>query len=177
MRNLTLLAFGLLAIADATAQGAKPAPAAAPQPASVPTQPQGPGGKVTSHRATVQVTAVADSDTTLQGWTQAGGLRAYGLIVPPGGKVSVRLRHAKAGYFHIGRRWVHNLGYVPEKCLSGAPMNCFNNATDKPIDVYFVVSDDGHWADEKSPYTLEFTRSWKPGADAGGVKVREQLKL
>ncbi|HJU83870.1 MAG TPA: hypothetical protein VJ600_06645 [Holophagaceae bacterium] len=183
MRIALLLALGLLQAADANAQGVKPA--ASPQSAPVvvqrnpqdPNATKGPGARVTSHRATLQVTAVADTDATLQGWTQAGGQRAYGLIVPPGGKVTVRLRHAKAGYFHIGRKWVHNLGYIPERCLSGDPMNCFNNPTDKPIDVYFIVSDPSHWADEKAPFTLEFTRSWKPGADTGGVKLREQLKL
>lgn len=173
MRTNLLLALGLLAAADATAQGAKPAatPVTVVRPTNIAT-----GLGSTAH-GSVQVTAVNDGDASLQGWTQVGGARAYGIVVPPGGKVTARLRHARAGYFKVTHKVVHHLGYIPERCLSGDPMDCFNNATDHPIDVYFVVHDPDHQADEKSPYTLEFSRSWKPGSGNSTLKLRDQLSL
>ena len=181
MKALNPLALGLSALFLLAAHGlmaqtsAQPGPVKGPKMASDPNGTQGP--IVTYRRGPVEVVPLSGAAEKLEGWADSTGRRAYGIVVPPGGKVTLRLRHAKAAYFQVKGIVTHNLGYKPDPCLSGEPKDCFNNATEHPVDVYFVVTDSGHWADPKAPYTLEITRSWKPGTEAPALKLRKHLTI
>ncbi len=106
----------------------------------------------------------------------AAGWRAYGFLVPPGGKVRVDLEHPKPAWFRVF--WIDKWGsYRPGmKIKPGEPQALYENLTDQVQAVYAIADDPGHWSNEADPYTLKVARSWDPKAfDPKGMELQDGI--
>jgi len=131
-------------------------------------------------RGPIKVAVVPDSLVNLKDWTGSSiGLKAYGVAVPPGGKIKVTLSQPpNNGYYNVGVWVVDNVGFIPDRCATGQgdPQDCFNNPGKKTVVCYFIVNDQELYGRENQPYTMVFEKSWEPGSvDTSKIKFREQI--
>ena len=119
----------------------------------------------------VAVLPVDESDSLVSGRVLfPEGWRAYGLLVPAGEKLHVRLTHPNEGWIRLMMidRWGDiALGMTQNLIPTGNPEVTFVNLEGRARAVYVIV-DDPHWMSVTSdPYALKIDRSWDPGAKRG----------
>jgi hypothetical protein len=114
----------------------------------------------------IPVTAIpADAtEVTDYSFTPAGWM-AYGIVVPPGETLDIKLEHPNRGWFRLimCNKW----GYAVPGGLSSLlpqhdPHLTYTNPGHTATAIYLIVDDPGWMSSEGSPYVLKLTRSWDP---------------
>lgn len=119
-----------------------------------------------SRRGALPVVKVPEDAGSIQGVTWVpSGWRAYGIPVPPGEKVHVRLKHPMEGWFRL--QMVNQWGTLEQGMLqnllnSGNPEVSYTNLFKAPRAVYIIVDDPAWISTKDQPFELVITRSWDP---------------
>jgi hypothetical protein len=117
-----------------------------------------------SRRGFIPVTAAKNYSKLLSWCYFPSGWWAYGFVVPPQGKLHVRLHHPNEGWFRLLMvdRWGESRrqGMLQNLIPTGNPEVSYTNPMAAPNTVYVIVDDPGWMSSEKNPYTLEVTRNW-----------------
>lgn len=116
-----------------------------------------------SRSAFIPVVPFPDGSDHLEGTSIVGiGWRAYGLFVPPGGRVRATLNHPNKGWFslYLVNKWGSRMEGTRRRL--GEPELTYENGSTEVKAIYVVVDDPGLWATEGSPYTLTLNRSFDP---------------
>ncbi|HJW08074.1 MAG TPA: hypothetical protein VJ483_00470 [Holophagaceae bacterium] len=133
--------------------------------------------QLSARRGFIPVTPFPTDQNEMQHYSMAApGWRAYGFLVPPGGKVRVDLEHPKPAWFRVF--WIDKWGsYRPGMMVKpGEPQALYENGTDEVQAVYAIADDPGHWSNEASPYTLKVQRSWDPkNFDPKGMELQDGI--
>lgn len=104
------------------------------------------------------------------------GWKAYALAVPPKGRVTLRVEHAKPAWFRLilSNKWgsrEEGMLQPPGEPRLGQTERTYMNPSNSPRAIYVVVDDPGWWSSKELPFTLRVERSWDPAAtDLTGVK-------
>ncbi len=123
-----------------------------------------------SRSGSIPVTPVADgTDAVTDRAEFPSGWRAYGIAIPPGGKLRVALDHPKLGWFRLMA--VNRLGMAGpgmlESIVKHQPTSfTLTNPTTEAAAVYVIVDDPAWWSTSGSqgndPYVLHLQRDWDP---------------
>lgn len=119
-------------------------------------------------RGSIQVHPIDETVGEFTDWAPyPAGWKAYGIAVPPGEKVHLRLRHPAEGWFSV--RMMDKWGQLEPGMLqnlipTGNPEVSYKNLTDKPRAVYILVDDPGWMSSRDNSFRMEITRSWTPSA-------------
>jgi hypothetical protein len=115
------------------------------------------------------VTSLTDVSETPAGW------KAYGVAIPPGGKLNVELSHPNLGWFRlmaVRKDGTPGPGMLNAIAAYRPVAFTLANPTSEAGAVYIIVDDPGWMSSKDSPYTLTFTRSWDPATtDLSSVKM------
>ncbi len=115
------------------------------------------------------VTSLTDVSETPAGW------KAYGVAIPPGGKLNVELSHPNLGWFRlmaVRKDGTPGPGMLNAMAAYRPVAFTLANVTSEAGAVYIIVDDPGWMSSKDSPYTLTFTRRWDPATtDLSSVKM------
>jgi len=118
-----------------------------------------------SRRGAIPVVAVPADAAGIEGYSQfPAGWRAYGFLVPPEGKLHVRLHHPNEAWFNLKllNKWGgQEKGMVQTPAVTGNPEVTYTNPSPESKSVYVLVDDPGWMSGEKNRYTLSLDKSWK----------------
>jgi hypothetical protein len=133
-----------------------------------------------SRRGSIPVTPVAEDVAELNDAAMfPSGLKAYGFVVPAGGKLHVRLNHGNLGWFRVAmvNKWGDlGAGMLQNLIPTGNPEVRYTNPTKEAQGVYVIVDDPGWMSSAAYPYTLQVQRDWEPGrADTQGFKLAQGI--
>jgi len=133
-----------------------------------------------SRRGLVGVTPVPEDVNELNGASDyPAGWKAYGFVVPAGGKLHVRLHHTNEGWFRLAmvNKWGDlSAGMLQNLIPTGNPEVRYTNPSKEPQAVYVIVDDPGWMSSKAYPFNLQVQRDWEPGkADTQGVKMVEGI--
>ena len=133
-----------------------------------------------SRRGFVGVTPVPEGVNELNGASDfPAGWKAYGFVVPAGGKLHVRLHHTNEGWFRLAmvNKWGDlSAGMLQNLIPTGNPEVRYTNPSKEAQAVYVIVDDPGWMSSKAYPFSLEVQRDWEPGkADTHGVKMVEGI--
>lgn len=133
-----------------------------------------------ARRGVIPVTPVTDDITDLNGVSVfPAGWRAYGFLVPVGGKLHVRLHHGNEGWFRLAmvNKWgTLGAGMLQNLIPTGNPEVRYANPSKEAQAVYVIVDDPGWMSSAAYPFNLEVQRNWEPGAvDPKEVRMVEGI--
>lgn len=115
----------------------------------------------------VPVMPVDESQQQLSDVSQfPAGWKSYGFVVPPGGKLHVRLHHPNEGWFRLAmmNKWGNlEKGMLQNLIPTGNPEVSYTNHSDEVRAVYVLVDDPGWMSSKAYPYFLDIQRDWQPG--------------
>lgn len=129
-----------------------------------------------ARRGVITVTPVPHDALSLTDFTDhPAGWKAYGIAMPPGGKVAVEVKHHKLAWFRLmavaadGRP---GAGMLQSMSIYRPVAFTVENPHKEARAVYIIVDDPAWWSDKESPYTLEVKRDWDPArVDLASVKM------
>lgn len=115
------------------------------------------------------VTEVAETLAEIQGVASfPAGWKAYGFLIPPSGKLHVRLHHPNEGWFRVtmsNKSGSLERGMLQNLVPTGNPEATYlNPSTSEAKAVYVIVDDPGWMSSEAKPYKIAIDRSWQPGS-------------
>ena len=106
----------------------------------------------------------SDSELTAHALYPAGWL-AYGIRVPAGEKIHLRLTHPNEGWFRLVMvdKWGRiERGMLQNLIPTGNPEVTYFNLEKEARAVYVIVDDPGWMSITGGPFTVRIDRSWKP---------------
>jgi hypothetical protein len=114
----------------------------------------------------IPVTPVGDSVSRISDYAQfPAGWRAYGIAVPPGGRIQVELHHPKLAWFRLLAvdKWGRPGPGMLQASIAYRPiLVTLTNPGKEATAMYVIVDDPGWWSDQADPYTLTIRRDWDP---------------
>ncbi len=114
----------------------------------------------------IPVSSIPDEEKEMAGVSEfPAGWKAYGMVVPPGGKLHVRLSHVNQGWFRLAMvTKCGNLGpgMLQNLIPTGHPEVRYTNPTKETQAVYVIVDDPGWMSSKAFPYFLTIDRDWDP---------------
>lgn len=127
-------------------------------------------------RAYLPISAVAESARQLTGVALSpAGWKAYSFVVPPSGKLHVRLHHPNEAWFRVvmTNKWGGmSEGMLQNLIPTGNPEATFLNPSKTEAQAIYVIVDDPGWmSSEARPFVIDVECSWQPGNfDPKGVQ-------
>jgi hypothetical protein len=103
------------------------------------------------------------------------GWKAYGFVMPPGGRLQVEVEHTKLGWFRLMAvdKWgTPGPGMLQAAIAPHPVMITLTNPRKEASAVYVIVDDPGWWSSKEDPFRLLIRRDWDPArTDLSGVKL------
>lgn len=122
-----------------------------------------------ARRGFVPVVPVSDEVRELSGSADMpAGWKVYGFVVPPGGKLHVRLHHPNEGWFRLSmvNKWGDlEAGMLQNIIYTGNPEARYTNPNKEARAVYVIVDDPGWMSSRAYPYQLAITKDWEPNRE------------
>ncbi len=124
----------------------------------------------------IPVTPIGAGVTQLSDYAQfPAGWRAYGIAVPPGGRIQVSLHHPNLGWFRLmaTNKWGQPGPGMLHASVAYRPVAMTLSNPGKEAEAIYVIVDDPGWmSSQNDPYTLTIRRDWDPrSVDLAQVKV------
>ena len=98
------------------------------------------------------------------GWIPAGW-RAYGMVVPGHGEVTISLDHTKRAWFRLimCNKWSQlEQGMLQNVLHTFEPVVTYKNPSNEARSIYIVADDPTWWSHKDWPYKLTIKRNWDP---------------
>ena len=124
----------------------------------------------------IPVTPIGPGVSQLSDYAQfPAGWRAYGIAVPPGGRIAVSLHHPNLGWFRLMavNKWGQPGPGMLQASVAYRPVAMTLSNPGKEAEAIYVIVDDPGWmSSQNDPYTLTIRRDWDPrNVDLAQVKV------
>lgn len=106
----------------------------------------------------------ASAESVVDHTHHPSGWKAYGIAVPPGGRLQVELQHSKIGWFRLSAldKWGQLGPGTLQATLAYKPvLLTVSNPKKEAEAIYVIVDDPGRWS-IKDPYKLVVRRDWDP---------------
>ena len=103
------------------------------------------------------------------------GWRAYGIAVPPGGRIQVAVSHPNLGWFRLMavNKWGQPGPGMLHASVAFRPVAVTLSNPGKAAEAIYVIVDDPGWmSSQNNPYTLTIRRDWDSrNVDLASVKI------
>lgn len=114
----------------------------------------------------IPVTPIGAGVSLLSDFAQLpAGWRAYGIAVPPGGRIQVAINHPNLGWFRLmaTNKWGQPGPGMLNASVAYRPVAMTLTNPGKQAEAIYVIVDDPGWmSSQKDPYTLTIRRDWDP---------------
>jgi hypothetical protein len=114
----------------------------------------------------IPVTPIGAGVSQLSDFAQfPAGWRAYGIAVPPGGRIQVAINHPNLGWFRLmaTNKWGQPGPGMLHASVAYRPVAMTLTNPGKQAEAIYVIVDDPGWmSSHNDPYTLTIRRDWDP---------------